>query len=59
MRAIPTAMVVMNKGDSKNSTSSFSLWEKVGMRVLKLESHTPLPEGEGIFRACCSYMGVL
>jgi predicted helicase len=40
---------------SKNSTDSFSLREKAGMRVLKSVDHSsphpsPLPEGEGIFR---------
>jgi hypothetical protein len=41
-------------GISKNSKSSFSLWEKVGMRVLKsiiYNPHpSPLPEEEGVFR---------
>jgi hypothetical protein len=37
---------------SKNSKSSFSLREKVGMRGLKsiIYNPSPLPEGEGIFR---------
>ncbi len=49
----------LHKGTPKNSNTSFSLWEKVGMRILKSDAYIPhpshLPEGEGIFRGSHKY----